>query len=237
MFLAFGFFSETSLALQTKMAQDIVVMDILATQFQGANAVIQLCQRLRLIPTVAPTCNNCGSMMALGGDSTGIDGFTWRCNGTIHIPAGNKKAAKSTRCTRRVSIRIGTIFEGSHLSLATILMMINLWCDGMTLKAIMHQCRIKSKETMNEWAKKLRSILLDRLVFNVSFLFIFFLTAHFRPLKLVEKVMSSRLMNPSLERESIIVDDVLMAFGSSAELTSRLVRLLWCQWINGALST
>jgi hypothetical protein len=142
----------------------VVVADILRAEFEGKRAVLDLCQRLRLIAgdNEGPVCDQCGTTMPLGVEAEAIDGFVWRCNGYVRP---NKK--KAYRCRKKLSIRTGTVFSGSHLTLPTLLSIMNYWCDKASLKMITKQCRI-NKETAVEWAKKFRKILLDRLVYNVS---------------------------------------------------------------------
>ena len=71
---------------------------------------IRWCQEHGLISDVKE-CDTCGEVMSLVKRS-GKDGRTWQCK----LP-----------CQRRISIRKGTFFENSHLSLAVIIKFIFYW--------------------------------------------------------------------------------------------------------------
>ena len=88
--------------------EDVVVSDIVRAEVAGQREILNLCQQLGLIPADddGPTCSDCGSKLYLGVESGAIDGYVWRCGGYLR-----REKKKAQRCTKRVSIRVGTIFE------------------------------------------------------------------------------------------------------------------------------
>jgi hypothetical protein len=85
------------------------VIDILAKQLEGHRAILTFCQLLSLIRSDdnGPICDNCGTRMLFGTDSSVADGHIWRCNGYVR-----KRKQSAVRCNRKTSVRVGTIFEG-----------------------------------------------------------------------------------------------------------------------------
>ena len=109
----------------------VVAQDICATMFEDLHlngtdmpprSVLNLCQRLGLLPgdLNGPACPHCGTKMYLGVYTRAADGYSWRCGGSYL-----NSSKKRVKCKSCVSLRTGTIFGGSHLTLATVLLIIN----------------------------------------------------------------------------------------------------------------
>ena len=75
-----------------------------------------------------------------------------------------------TKCSKYVSIRDGTVFEGSHLSVAVVLHLIVLYTNNITSyeqirMECIDECDVElSNETVNDWLTYLREIQLEALV-------------------------------------------------------------------------
>jgi transposase-like protein len=84
------------------------------------------------------------------------DEYRWKCN---HRITGKK-------CNYAVSVKTGTIFAGSHLSIAKICMMMCLWLDGVKIVTIQKHLRISSNKTIVYWGSFLREVLYDSIFDN-----------------------------------------------------------------------
>lgn len=75
--------------------------------------------------------------MQFGFSSGDADNMTWRCVSKI-----KKKKRKTKYCRFKCSIRRGTIFERSHLSIFQILSFINYWVNNKSRKYIQRDLHI-----------------------------------------------------------------------------------------------
>ena len=64
-----------------------------------------------------------------------VDGRRWRCG----------------RCGYVRSVRDGSFFSGSHLSLLQIIQIMFLWADDTQQDEMMHHTHINRRETMVDW--------------------------------------------------------------------------------------
>lgn len=86
--------------------------------------------------------------------------FKWRCN-KVYRPYVKHK---SIRCNYGVSIRKGTFFEKSHLSIGQICKFVNLWIDNVELRVIKKQCDIVSQNVADNWSSFCREVVYDFMV-------------------------------------------------------------------------
>ena len=102
---------------------------VLATE--NEKAVIEFCQRHKLL-AIEKVCL-CGQTMNLV-KRKNIDGIVWRC--------------QRMTCKKEVTIRKGSFFEKSKLTLIQIMDMIYLWArDNATYTNLTTECNISSTAT------------------------------------------------------------------------------------------
>lgn len=87
-------------------------------------------------------CDLCGNEMILYKKMSKKDFYRWEC----------KKI-----CNKTNSVRFNTIFEGSHLRLDQIAMLIYLWCQETPQIKIKHELEI-NKNTIGSWCNKFREV-------------------------------------------------------------------------------
>ena len=80
----------------------------------------------------------------------GIDMYVWRC----------------PRCHRKKSIRDGSFFSGSNLSLQKLVTFIYMWTEDLPLKFIKRQTTISHDETATNWGNMLRELCSQDLIAN-----------------------------------------------------------------------
>lgn len=83
----------------------------------------------------------------------------WRCGVQYSLAK-----AKKRRCEYTASIRTGTFFENSKLSIVQICKFINLWVDNVELRVIKKQCRFGSQNTGVDWSSFCREVVLDYMI-------------------------------------------------------------------------
>ena len=89
-------------------------------------------------------CSRCGMSMSLQAWARSVDGFMWRCS--------KDACGKPT-----TSIRIGSIFATSHLSLVKIFNILYEWAMNTPQKRI--ECELEiSNKTALKWARACRSV-------------------------------------------------------------------------------
>ncbi|GIY26932.1 DDE_Tnp_IS1595 domain-containing protein [Caerostris extrusa] len=101
---------------------------------------IKFCQDLKLIATSA-MCY-CGEPMAFVPRMESSDGYQWYCR--------QKKLHNS-----RFSIRAGTWFEKSHISIKEILWICYMWVHEYSLISMSHECE-HSTQTVMDWCSSCR---------------------------------------------------------------------------------
>ena len=109
--------------------------------------MIQWCIENQLIVDKM-TCSECGKVMNLKPTTDRLDGYVWICRRRI---GGNKE--------HRVehSIRSGSIFEGSNLSISEILQILYWWSIDLSQKQIQQQMSL-SNDAVCAWHMKCREI-------------------------------------------------------------------------------
>lgn len=127
-------------------------------QEEGGMVLIRKLQEFGVIPKEGEYKCPRGHIMVLRKDGSC---FKWRCNAKISVP---KK--KSTICNYGISIRKGTFFEGSHLSISQICKFVNLWVDNVELRVIKKQVEISSESTSTDWSSFCREVCYDYMVLN-----------------------------------------------------------------------
>lgn len=85
----------------------------------------------------------CRSRMRIVMDSSRADGRVWRC--------------KNSRCGSKRSIREGSFFDKSHLSISKILLFIYLWCKDCNNKFLKEELEIDQKTSV-DWNRFCRDI-------------------------------------------------------------------------------
>jgi transposase-like protein len=92
-------------------------------------------------------CPTCQDEMRLVDTTNVKDGKLWLCS-------------KRTCKNKKLSIRLGSFFEKSKLSLPTLVLFIYLWSRGMSLLQIQTECEI-SEKTSIDWARFCRDIIME----------------------------------------------------------------------------
>lgn len=113
--------------------------DVIAI-IKDERSVITYMQESRLIAQ-SMVCHKCRRNMTVQEYNQSLDKATFRCS----------------FCKSRTSIRKGSIFEGSHLSLSNILMIIYFMSAGILQKTISEMLNI-SERSIVEWEAKLRNV-------------------------------------------------------------------------------
>jgi len=89
-------------------------------------------KEFNLLHTFDGRCQRCGvGVLYMRSDKSLCDGKNWRCS--------NKK------CTLKYSIRRDSFFEGSKLSIITILKIVYFWSHGYPLEIVVHESGISAK--------------------------------------------------------------------------------------------
>ncbi|KAL8602279.1 hypothetical protein ACOMHN_022792 [Nucella lapillus] len=85
-------------------------------------------------------CARCGELCRLNVHAGSIDGKRWYCGA----------------CKTRKSLRDGSFFSGSHLTLMQIVMLTYCWCHDMPQQKIAHETGIEGNKTLIDWCNFLR---------------------------------------------------------------------------------
>ena len=113
--------------------------------------LIKFLQKLKLLPE-SRICS-CGDVMKLYPRKSAIDGYSFRC--------------KRKSCNKESSLRQGSFFSNSHLSLYSILKLMYLWSRGITTqKFLMLECRFESTRTVVDWKNFMRDVCLSYYLAN-----------------------------------------------------------------------
>lgn len=127
--------------VQVKQDESRAEWKILRDVCQDMLACLQWLARRRLISNtyICPKCQeNC--LFQLRGDRK--DKYNWKCN----------------PCNFKKSVREGSFFAGSHLSLPTILRLIHLWTLKTKHSDVQDQLCIKQRHTIVDWFAFIREI-------------------------------------------------------------------------------
>ncbi|GFO16147.1 hypothetical protein PoB_004265200 [Plakobranchus ocellatus] len=125
---------------------DLPNLDINIRQLAAVTSSVFDCMRWlaeHCLITNTFSCQACDQPMRLqkreGRDY--IDGYVWCCPG----------------CQRRNSIRINSLFEGSHLQLVQILDIVYWWCRDLRQVHVIQETGV-SKKTVIVWQKYIRDV-------------------------------------------------------------------------------
>ncbi|KAK9965897.1 hypothetical protein ABG768_004962 [Culter alburnus] len=126
----------------------LLLMAVQKPSKKGKLKVIKWLQKKKLL-TSRVLCSRCGQKMKLTRNSKISDGYNWVCRSKNH------RGVKSSR-----SVRTGSLFEKSKISLPSWLTFIYRFSQGLHLRQIdMMQDRIaRSSKTLSRMAKVLRKI-------------------------------------------------------------------------------
>jgi len=116
---------------------------------QGGKTPVEKLQEWHLIPTNYP-CPKCKNLMRLVEAQHRPDGWQWFC-----------AVKKGVGCGNRVSLRSGTFFAWSKLTIFQILGFSHMWARGLKLVDAMHELDIKKWDTACDWASFCREVCLD----------------------------------------------------------------------------
>ncbi|CAF4294374.1 unnamed protein product [Didymodactylos carnosus] len=102
-------------------------------------------------------CPN-GHELGLYKDKSCIDGFKWKCSQMI-----SKPKQKPSKCNYGASVRKGTFFARSHLSLFQICGFVHLWVHNSELRVIEKEMRISKRFTV-DWSSFCREVVFDGMI-------------------------------------------------------------------------
>ena len=88
------------------------------------------------------TCGVCAQPASLVAYNEGLDGKRWSCRG----------------CNWRQSIRQGSFFSGSHLTLQEIILLMYFWAHDAPQTTMAHETGIERDETIVDWCNFCRDI-------------------------------------------------------------------------------
>ena len=101
-----------------------------------------------LLGSYGGVCESYGvGFMFVRKDCSKRDGCVWRCS--------------SNKCNRKISIRKGSWFEGSHLSIDVILKLTYYWVYNCCNDFVMNELRIGSKHTIVDWFNFAREVCIE----------------------------------------------------------------------------
>ncbi|KAK6990124.1 hypothetical protein BgiMline_013399 [Biomphalaria glabrata] len=104
-----------------------------------ADVVLEWCARRRLVKNEL-RCENCNDHCSLVRYIQGADGYRWCCN----------------KCGTRKSVRHGSFFTGSHLSIKQIIIIIYCWACDMPQLQMSREAGQIDKSIVTDWCNFLR---------------------------------------------------------------------------------
>ncbi|KAL3119189.1 hypothetical protein niasHT_003476 [Heterodera trifolii] len=119
---------------------------------EGVERTLKFLARYGLIANTA-LCRDCqGHQASLVKYAQAPEGLTWRCN--------NCRKAMETETSSRMSIRIGSFFDNSHLTIKQILRLAYWWAQHPTskLETVMRENEISSRMTIIDFYNFLRDL-------------------------------------------------------------------------------
>lgn len=110
---------------------------------KSSTNVLKWLARHKLIRN-AYRCNTCEESMLMKKESRLQDGFRWRC----------------TRCGGTKSVRDGSFFSKSKLSLQKLVKLLYLWCMDTPQTFILHELQMSdtSQKTISDWCNLCREL-------------------------------------------------------------------------------
>jgi transposase-like protein len=105
--------------------------------------VLEWTARRRLIKN-SRQCENCNAPMSLITKTRRTDGYGWRCK----------------TCKKEQSIRDGSFFSGSHLSIETIIVIVYCWANDFPQKNIIAEAELSptTSNTVVDWCSFCRDV-------------------------------------------------------------------------------
>jgi transposase-like protein len=105
--------------------------------------VLEWTARRRLIKN-SRQCENCNAPMSLITKTRRTDGYGWRCK----------------TCKKEQSIRDGSFFSGSHLSIETIIVIVYCWANDFPQKNIIAKAELSptTSNTVVDWCSFCRDV-------------------------------------------------------------------------------
>ncbi|CAN7995575.1 unnamed protein product [Ixodes hexagonus] len=77
------------------------------------------------------------------------DGYAWRCGVWM-----------TRECRGEISVRSGSFFEGSHLTLPQLMNIIYPWCQNLPCAVIQRETDVASK-TVTDWTSLCREVVVN----------------------------------------------------------------------------
>lgn len=148
-FTQLGSESSVSYAGKLKDADEgdkITYRSLLMYVIPNKDAALDFCFNMEIIPRLRK-CPTCGNPMSLIKDSKVSDQHRWYCR----IKKGPQKHE------HRLSIRTGTFFEKSNMTIEEILQIIYMWIHGHSQKNIQHEQGISSATDV-DWCSFCREV-------------------------------------------------------------------------------
>lgn len=119
---------------------------LLTEAIPNKEATLQFCFDIGLIPAQR-SCPTCGANMTLMKDSKVSDGHRWYCR--------SRKSAKKHE--HKLSLRTGTFFEKSNMTLEEIIQIMYMWVHGHSQKQIHHELGT-AQHTDVDWSSFCREV-------------------------------------------------------------------------------
>ena len=124
-----------------QMAAESWRLVTLAAELNTTESTLQWAARRRLVHN-AVTCPRCARPATLVARADVTDGHHWRC----------------ARCRFTKSVRSGSFFERSHLSISSIVVIAYCWAVDMPQKLIAREADVQTKATIVDWCNFLREV-------------------------------------------------------------------------------
>ncbi|KAM7292911.1 hypothetical protein ISCGN_026046 [Ixodes scapularis] len=119
---------------------------------------INLLQGMGLL-LASRACPECEAAMTLQVRARSADGYAWRCGLWMTREVPKRKPVK-VQCRGEVSVRSGSFFEGSHLTLPQLMKIIYLWCQNLPCAVIQRETDVASK-TITDWTSLCREVVVN----------------------------------------------------------------------------
>ena len=138
--------TENSISYGKDTDQKITYRHLLTSIIFNKDSAVEFCFEMGLLPRTRP-CPTCGNNMSLIKDSKVSDRHRWYCR----IKTGPKKHE------HKLSLRTGTFFEKSNMTIEEILQIVYLWVHGHSQQNIQHEVGISSSTDV-DWASFCREV-------------------------------------------------------------------------------
>ncbi|KAM7284651.1 hypothetical protein ISCGN_001745 [Ixodes scapularis] len=125
---------------------------------KGPLEAINLLQGMGLL-LVSCACPECEAAMTLEVRARSADGYSWGYGVWMTREVPKRKPVK-VQCRGQVSVRSGSFFEGSHLTLPQLMKIIYLWCQNLPCAIIQRETDVASK-TITDWTSLCREVVVN----------------------------------------------------------------------------